>query len=388
MAPAYTTMTMHVTRITSAAKLDSMAERWNALTGGVPLRSWDWLDGWWNHYGDGAQLFVLAVHDDDGRLVGIAPWYCRRERGSGTVVRFLGSGEACTDYLTILTSPEHERPVAAALARWLTDAARGGGRVDREAAEPWHLLKLSGVDETDTATSALIEQLRHRGNTIHRREGLSCWRIELPDAWGDYVATLSKSHRKQVRRIERRYFDSGRAVPRIVGDPDELPPAMDLLIDVHQRRRATLDEPGCFASAAFERFLREAADRLFDRGQLRLQWIEVDGRPAAAEFQIAGERTTFAYQAGIEPELLDVEPGRLINVVSLRRAIDEGQTAFDFLRGDEPYKMHWRADSRPSVEFRVVPNRAIPRIRHGAWLAGGTLKSWIKAAVPVTAKSE
>src|SRR5207244_453594 len=81
--------------------------------------------------------------------------------------------------------------------------------------------------------------------------------------------------------------------------------------------------------------------------RLRLHWLELDGRPVAAEYHIAGEDIVYAYQSGIEPEVLHEEPGHLAAIATLQLAIAQGYRAFDFLRGDEPYKAHWRAQPRP-----------------------------------------
>jgi CelD/BcsL family acetyltransferase involved in cellulose biosynthesis len=73
---------------------------------------------------------------------------------------------------------------------------------------------------------------------------------------------------------------------------------------------------------------------------------------------------------------MEHEPGSLITMATLRRAIERGYRAFDFLRGDESYKAHWRAEPAASVELRVAAERPIARLRHRLWLAGSRLKQW------------
>ena len=57
-------------------------------------------------------------------------------------------------------------------------------------------------------------------------------------------------------------------------------------------------------------------------------------------------------------------------VTNLKSAIAQGYREFDFLRGDEDYKLHWGADPRPSLQIRIVPPHAIARTRHRLWLTG------------------
>jgi CelD/BcsL family acetyltransferase involved in cellulose biosynthesis len=371
---------MQVKRISSTAELAALAGQWTCLARGVPFRSWQWLIAWWRHFGQRGELFVLSVRDPRGTLVGIAPWYMQRCGARGRVLRFLGSGEVCSDYLSILSTPEHEEAVTAAIAQWLSDAASphasNGARNNN-----WDLLELTGLAACDCAAAKLVAHLVDHGNAVHRRNGMNCWRIELPETWDEYVAGLSKSHRKQVRRVERRLLETGRAVLKTAANGRELQLGMKVLVDLHQRRRQSLGEPGCFSSPQFSEFLEEAAERMLDVGCVQLHWVELDGRPVAAEIHLTGGGVTYAYQAGVAPDVLDEEPGRIINIATLKKAIEDGQRGFDFLRGDEPYKAHWRAQPRPLIELRVVPRRAVPRIRHGVWLAGSTMKNWIKGSI-------
>lgn len=367
---------MHVRRITSADEFARLAPDWNRLTRDVPLRSWEWLHAWWRHYGAPRELYLVVVEDSEGRLIGLAPWRLEQSAARGRVLKFLGSGEACTDYLSVLTTPEHEEAVTAAVAGWLTAAD------DPQAGDnAWDLLELTGVEPTDGVVAQLVAHLAEDGSAVHRRAGPNCWRIELPATWEAYVAELSKSHRKQVRRGERRLETPGYAVLYTATDRETLRRGMEILVDLHQRRQHTLEQAGCFASPSFSAFLHEAAENLLSAGRLQLHWLELAGRPAAAEFHLAAGGIAYAYQAGVEPELIDEEPGRLMNIAVLQRAISQGLLAFDFLRGDEPYKAHWRATVRPSLELRIVPRKTAAQLRHGAWLAGDSVKQWIKTGL-------
>jgi CelD/BcsL family acetyltransferase involved in cellulose biosynthesis len=190
---------------------------------------------------------------------------------------------------------------------------------------------------------------------------------------------VSKGHRKKLRRADRDWFATGRAVLRTVENCGQLDPALDLLIDLHQKRRQMLGEPGCFASPRFTAFHRAVTRRLLLAGQLQLQLLELDGRAVAAEYQLASQGVTYVYQSGIDPQRIGEEPGHLMTAAAVKRAIEQGGRAIDFLRGDEPYKAHFRALARPLLELRVVPNRTLPRLRNNLWLAGRSVKRWLNS---------
>jgi CelD/BcsL family acetyltransferase involved in cellulose biosynthesis len=363
-----------------------MERSWGAVAGEMPFRCWDWLATWWKHYGGCAaddscqrdkpagarsaarQLFTLAVYDDDHALLGVAPWYLERTLVKGNVLRWLGGGEVCTDHLTLLSLPEHQSRVAAEIAGALTSNF-----------DDWDLLDLAAVDADDAAVPQLVAALQDHDCAVSRREAEACWMLALPATWDDYLAGVSKSHRKQLRQLERRVLETARVKWHPVTCCRELEAAWPVLVDLHQRRRQSLGEPGCFASRRFHDFHREVAGRLLDRRQLRLSWLELDGRPAAAEYHLADDKATYAYQGGVDPGRLAEEPGRLSTILCLRRAIEEGHSRIDFLRGDEPYKAHWRAVPRATCDYRVVPNRRLARLRGRVVNLAATAHDWISS---------
>lgn len=319
---------------------------------------------------------MLVVVDADGELLGVAPWYIEPVRARGRVLRFLGSGEVCSDYHTILSRPGAEETVAKAVANYLCQASDDDDD-HAEGANDWDLLHMEGVPRDDITLAALKAELVAQGAIVHEEPTLSCWRIQFPATWEEYEAQLSKGHRKQVRRLIHDFFDTGRAVLHTVQRREQLPLGWEILVHLHQRRWITQGELGVFHSSQFTDFHRDVAEQLLAKGQLRLHWLEIDGKLAATEYHLAGDDTIFAYQAGIEPELLHLQPGRLSNLATLRLAHQSGFTAFDFLRGDEPYKAHWRAVPQPCVNVEIVPSRLGARLRHGAWEAGRKFKRWV-----------
>ena len=120
---------------------------------------------------------------------------------------------------------------------------------------------------------------------------------------------------------------------------------------------------------------------MLDRGQLRMSWLELDGTSAAAEYHFADSQATYAYQGGVDPDRLAEEPGRLSTILCLQRAMREGHKCLDFLRGDEPYKAHWRAEARATYDYRVVPNRRLARLRGRVLTFTGAVTDWVRASV-------
>jgi CelD/BcsL family acetyltransferase involved in cellulose biosynthesis len=276
--------------------------------------------------------------------------------------------------MTLLSSPDNEEAVRAALAAWLIEHASY-----REHA--WDVLKLDGVAASDRGLAAFIELLSAAGCAQHRSCDPSCWRLPLPSTWEAFLACASKNRRKNIRRLQRQVTETPGLKVHRAQNAVEFETGMRVLTDLHQRRQASQGKPGCFASAAFDGFLRESGERLLQRGMLELWWLEIEGRPIASEIDLVDGDTVYGYQGGVDPQALDQSPGNLLLTVILQQAIESGRRAYDFLRGDELYKQHWNAAPVELLRYRVAANRAGSQLRHGVWTVGSTVKSWVKGGM-------
>jgi CelD/BcsL family acetyltransferase involved in cellulose biosynthesis len=297
-------------------------------------------------------LAFKSADEQPESLVAVLPCYIEPNWTRGRVLRLLGDGEVCSDHLGVLSASENVSSAAEGFAACIAER------------DDWDLIDFRGVDDDDLATTAFLGALAVHDCTTSRLVGERTWAIDLPANWDEFLALQSKSHRKQLRQMERRVLEAGAARWQLVEHMSGFGDAWMTLVDLHQRRRQSLGEPGCFTSTRWAAFHWEVAQQLLREGRLRLSTLELAGLPVAAEYHLAGPHATYAYQGGVDPQRLSDEPGQLSTICSIKRAIVEGHARFDFLRGDEPYKAHWRATPRDAVRWLAVPARLWPRVRH------------------------
>ncbi len=346
---------------------------WNRLAGASPFRRWEWMRRWWEHLaGDPHRLHVITVLDE-AELIAILPVYVDEALLRGRVLRFLGSGKACGDYLGVLLKPGCEAAGLEELCGWLEEALRG------ELGDRYHYqrLDLDGVAARDGWMKAFLDRMGACAS-VDRRAAESCWQIDLPADWDSYLAMLSKRCRRMLRQLDKSYVESGRSTFEYVERAEQLPDAMATLVDLHSRRRESLGCEGCFATPDFATFLGNTAADWLDAKSLRLSRLCLDGKPIASGFGIVLGQTYYLYQCGLAPEAGDCKPGWLLNMLHLRKAITDGLARFDFLRGDEAYKS--RLGARPVEMWRVsvFSPDAIGRVRQELW----KLKAWRRPTVP------
>ena len=352
-------------------------DTWNNLAAN-PFQRWEWLGSWWDAYQKNHLLHVLSVKRDD-ETIAFAPWFLEKRIGSGRTIQFLGSGKVCTDHLSLLVRQEHTHEVCEAIAEWLWDVSTENRRqLPRE--RVWEAIELVGVDKTDQPINCLARSMEQVGLAVEQTEGMGCYVIDLPAAWEDYVSMRSKSGRREIRQSQKN-IDDGTIVVHHVRDQRELTEFWDPFVRLHQRRRHDAGTTGCFDHEPFENFLRTAAMRLLDAGLLEFIVASIDGNPVAAQFAVADNDCWYFYQSGMEPDAAGRRPGLSLFCHTIRQTIESGRKRFDMLRGDEPYKLRWRAELQPAQEVRVCSPRAVAQIRNQVYNMGLTLKSIVKSGI-------
>ena len=362
---------MHVRLIRDLPQLLTVEDAWRALAA-HPLMSPDWLLTWWEYYGsrDNTELCVPTILDEQHQLIGLAPWYLQRHPVLGNTIRALGDGAACTDHLGLICRTGRMRDVTKAIAMWLSS--------DTVAATA-RLLHLDHVDVDDAAVELLAHRCHEQGAWIERRPAVSTWQVELPTTWDEYLACLSKNHRKRCRRWGRQYFESGQVQLHTAESPADLAEGMALLRQLHSSRRQQLGDSGAFGCETFYAFHSSVMSKMLKAKSLRLAWLSAGNRPIAIEYQFVSDDAVWAYQSGMDPGFADISPGNLSVMASIRWAIEHGKRHFDFMRGDEPYKASWGAAPNPTHHVRIRPDLVGNGVRHGVSRVGYRTRSWLKS---------
>lgn len=349
---------------------------WNRLAGDIPFRRWEWLANWWKHFCGTNELFVLIARDNSGLIRGIAPWYMRSTIAGGRVIEPLGNGKVCSDYITLLCDAKESRFVAQAMANWLFQANQSNGRQSRDA---WDLLFLCDVIEGDEALWELKKRLVEHGCAGHERPGMRAWRVPLLGDWEKYLNSLSKPVRRQARRILKKMREVGDIQLFEATTEETFKQGFAILVDLHQRRWEENGLEGCFSDERFTGFLRDTCLEYLAQGKLHLSWLEHGGKPFVANIEFEGGDVDYVYQGGMDPDSKSLSPGWMHMVHLFQRSIALGRTHRDYLRGDEPYKKHWRGKPSQLIDLRLVPPHMSARLRHEVWKLGDSLKHWIKA---------
>lgn len=388
---------MHVTLFSNLDTLRTFSEDWDRLAAGNPFRSWAWNSAWWQAYGEDDsdrknRLWTLGVLDDQNRLRGIAPWYQYHSKTKGSVISFLGSENVCTDYLGIMAAPGDESAVVNLITDFLLDPS---GSSSVEMSEPsdhrqsgrWDLLSFDGIENEDPIMNLFAERIQSEDSLkFHRKPGLSCWRLELPSTIEAFLALKSKNFNRMFKRAQK----SRKKNELRLGcseNLDEFQRHLDVFIDLHQRRRTAIGDPGCFASSQFEKFFRNSSTELFRSGHANIYTLYQGEKPITVDYSLFGNGIVYSYQSGLDPDYLNLGPGNLMHVSIVEHHIQQGIIAWDFLRGDEAYKLRWKSCEKPTSIWHVAAPHWSARCRNFLRRAGEEVKATAKRGLQqVTSK--
>ena len=312
---------------------------WKQMTDN-PMANPQWLLTWWKHYGSSSDQLQLVMFFDDKELVSIAPLYL----DNGSDFKLLGSGKVCSDHSELLIGDTDSVERAAPL---LLDWLLG------DESPAWRCLHLEAIDsfsQTAQITKSWNERL-----SVWNGAGESICSIDLPEDWEQYLKSLSKNHRKRVRRWTRQHLDSEQVEVRSTASGWNMEEAYECLIRLHNLRRSELPEKGAFECERFQSFHREAFVGLAEQDRAEISAIFVDDRPVAVEYELCNDETSFAYQSGVDTSSELSSPGSVSVLTRLQSAVVSGKNTFDLMRGNEDYKSHWKAHCVPTRNIKVWP---------------------------------
>jgi CelD/BcsL family acetyltransferase involved in cellulose biosynthesis len=304
----------------------------------------EWFRCWFEHYGDGGSPFIPVVRDAGGRLKGLLPLVIA---GSGhpRVCRIAGANIG--DRFHPVSRPGDEEEVAAAAGEALGSTAR-----------PWSILALDHAEAQTSWVDTLARSTGARLRSLKRRpDPLPMLDLSGHSTWDAYLASRSSNLRQQIRRFRRRAENEHSLRLRRTEHLGQLAPDMQCFFHLHDLRREGQGGSSLGTDRA-RSFHRSFAASCLERGWLRLWFLELDEQPVAAWYGWRlGGRYSY-YNSGFDPSWSSLRPGLLMMAGVIESALEESAAEFDFLLGDEHYKLRFAESS--AIVRDVLLARALP----------------------------
>lgn len=323
---------MNIQLYRTPAVFEELAAEWDGLLASDSstnlFSSLGWNRLWWQYLGRG-ELLVLALRDSQGTLQGIAPWFIETDAGK-QVVRFIGSHEV-VDYLDFVLAPGYEIAGLNAICHFMLETAEVA----------WDIIDLYNLP-ADSVTRKYFLSTPLPLELVHNDTEDVCPIITLADDYEGYLSSIDKKNRHELRR-KRRKAESFEATWRKSSDIDGL--EGDLATFIELMSLSTNDKAAFLMMPGHVEFLKAIAHYEAERGHLEILFAGVGEKPVAAMLQFAYRDRIMLYNSGLDSssEYAGLSIGIVLLTYSIEDAIARGFKYFDFLRGDEIYKLRMGA---------------------------------------------
>ncbi|TWT99990.1 hypothetical protein Pla108_09340 [Botrimarina colliarenosi] len=332
---------------------------WTALHAATPRASYfqtfEWLETYWKHCGEGKRLRVLVVRSG-GRPIGILPLVEQTEPSKLGPVRVLtypldnwgpwfgpiGASQTATLAMAMKHLARTPRTWDVFLPRWTAHDTTDRGRTE-------HAMRLAGlhaVVEDDQSTSVI--ELDRFAN------------------WEAYLASRTTKARHEIRRQRRRLAGKHR-VTFVRHRPEALrngegDPRWDLygqcLQIAEQSWQAVSRSGNTLCHGAVAEMLVDAHSQAARLGMLDMSVLYLDDKPAAYYYAYHCNGAVLGLRTGYDPHFAAGAGTVLLGRV-IEDSLNRGDRSFDLGVGGEAYKARLRTI--------VQKSSRLTHIAAGAW---------------------
>ncbi|MFB9267241.1 GNAT family N-acetyltransferase [Bradyrhizobium erythrophlei] len=336
---------MRIEVIETLPSFERMEANWNAVYDADPeaqfFLSWRWLRGWLVQVsGPWIILAARATDAADAPYVGFLPLRIRLETGDIPFHNELNmAGNFAADYTGILSIPAAEHHVVPAFARHLKQMN-------------WARLNLENFRVSDARFRLILahfSKANFQVKEINRvqDDGIDlarCPFVTLPTDWNSYLDTLSANTRQKIRRLLK-LVDADGAYRITLATSETIERDIDTLLKFWETRWGPRKGDNIHGLVKSNRMM---LTQCFKSDLLYLPTFWQGDRPLAALAILidARKRELLFYMSGRDESFDGPPSGLILHAHTIRHAIANGFTEYDFLRGNESYKYSFGAKER------------------------------------------
>ena len=342
---------MRVSVVSDDSSFAALREDWNALlersSTDIPFLRHEWFWLWWQHFGEGRQLWIVVVYD--GKTPCLIMPLMREAARPLRPVRVLRSMTNSHAYRWhYLCEPTRPEAIEAALSYLAVSGE-------------WDLMDLDLVAGTATERQALLDLARKRGHAVTRAVELSPV-VEVTGSWEAFHSSLKKRFRSRLRRSRKSLEAGGKVSFELVSGGEQLQAKLDEGFAVERQSWKGRSGTAIACHPNLVAFYSAWAHTAAAKGWLRLFFLRLEDNAVAFDFSLLHRGQLYTMKAGYDEAYKQASVGHLLNFEVLRRVFEGelGQAVhrYHFMGKDEPYKREWAKDSYPEEIWQLYHRSA------------------------------
>jgi len=364
--------------ITNKHELGSIENDWNRLSECAKFpnafMTFNWFRAWDQRFTQedpGGRRPAVLVLKKDGVVVGISPLICRKVSRLGFAARKLEFVANHADYNDLVLGDD-PAVQSAAIVQFLAQTQ-----------DEWDLVELRDLRETGK-TITLIENALAQAGLSYRvvPEEERCPYLLIDAAWSEMMNRLSRRERQRFRaqqaRLEQMSSEGLRV--RIIENPRHEPGLLEKLIALESQKHVHSHLTPPFV-AKYPEVFQSLFDTLGPRGWLYVALMELGDRPIASIMGFRCGKRLWDFHGAYDHSFSRISPGTMLVPALLDYGFSHGYDEYDFLRGEESYKMRWSTGVHQSYWLRIWSRNWISRAHAFVYL---DLKPGVKRLVART----
>ena len=289
---------------------------------------------WWQNFGDGERC-ILRIENEEEELLGVAPFYFKN-----STLSFLGD-TAVSDYLDFVILNGREEEFYTALIEKL-----------KELSFDWKSLSFISIPEKSPALSLFPELAKKQNWSVEKRQQDICPVITLPKTWEEYLQSLSKKQRHEIKRKWRNLEEKVAPEFSVVTNAENIEKDVNDFIHLHKLSGERKAE---FWNEKQEKYFGELITVAAENNWLKLFFLEVESERVATMLCFDYDNQFYLYNSGYDPNKFShLSVGNVLTSYTIKHAIELGRTRYDFLRGDEEYKFRYGAMPEPIFDLKIT----------------------------------
>lgn len=192
--------------------------------------------------------------------------------------------------------------------------------------------------------------------------------IEMPDEWEEYVGSLSKNFRDNLKKSERRLDKAGRWGVRFYTSTDDVPAFLDAVLRIERLSWKEAAGSSITTNPIQEGLYRRLLPRLAERGWLLGTVLTLDDAPIAYTMGCIFEGIYYNEKASYDESNRATGAGSFIYLPLLKELHGRGIRIFDWMGKCEEFKLRWTDRTytrRTYVLYNTSIRASIVRAKHG-----------------------
>ena len=313
-----------------------MSESWNDLLmqskSNTIFLTWEWLYTWAEYYLEkNRKLFIIAIYERSA-LIGIAPFYINPVCFGPFHIRqieFLGSPETASDYLDVFAIRGKEKEIAQYLYNYLFHIK----------SSKWDMIFLRDIPSESLFLLYFLKNIKKNRGYFEIQEGSFCPVLRLPETHKQFISTLSPNRKKRLNYDMNVLKRAGEYKCYTIQSIDSKS-HLNKFLSIYKKRWQN-------NNAIFYSFLGKFTSRGNKKSWVTIDFLNINGKDIAGLFLLRYQGILSMYLMAADINYnKKISIGNILTALSIEKAINDGISIFDFLKGEEEYKFYWAKEGK------------------------------------------